>query len=99
MASLKGQCSVTCKGDKRACWHTDCTILRRFKSGKFLIENRHGYVRAAVPSDMFFSVSEEREYSEYNLRADELELEADADREKMRNSMVDKLQSKFNVRW
>ena len=26
-----------------------CKILKRFRSGKFLIENRHGYIRAAIP--------------------------------------------------
>ena len=97
MASLKGQCSVACKGDKRSCWHTDCTILRRFTSGKFLIENRHGYVRAALPIELFFSISEENMYSQYNLTADELELDAAAERETMRQTIAGKLQNSFKV--
>ena len=98
MASLKGQCSVACKGDKRSCWHSDCTILKRFQSGKFLIENRNGYIRAAVPAELLFSISEERDYAQYDLKADELDLEAEAARSAIRSSMVHKLQNKFNIK-
>ena len=98
MASLKGQCSVACKGDKRSCWHMDCKILRRFKSGKFLIENSHNYVIAAVPADLFFSISEERDYSQYDLTADELELGAATERETLRQTMEHKLRNSFRVR-
>ena len=97
MVTLKGQCSVSCKGDKRSCWHLDSKILRRFKSGKFLIENRHNYVRAAVPADLVFSISEERDYGQYNLTADELDLEAEIDRERMRQTIASKLQNSFRV--
>jgi len=97
MVALKGQCSVSCKGDKRSCWHLDCKILRRFTSGKFLIENRHDYVRAAVPADLVFSISEERDYGQYNLTADELDLEAEVDRERMRQTIAGKLQNSFRV--
>ena len=98
MVALKGQCSVACKGDKRSCWHMDCKILRRFTSGKFLIENRHNYVRAAGPADLLFSISEERAYSQYNLTADELELEAATDRETLRQTTAHKLRNSFRVR-
>ena len=97
MVALKGQCSVSCKGDKRSCWHLDCKILRRFTSGKFLIENRHDYVRAAVPAALFFSISEESTYNQYNLTADELDLEAEVDRERMRQTIAGKLQNSFRV--
>ena len=97
MASLKGQCSIACSGDKRSCWHMECKILRRFKSGKFLIENRKGYVRAAVPAALFFSISEESTYGQYNLTADELDLEAEEDRETMRQTIAGKLQNSFKV--
>ena len=97
MASLKGQCSIACSGDKRSCWHVDCTILRRFRSGKFLIENRHGYVRAAVPVELFFSNSEEVAYSQYNLTANELDLEAESEREELRQTIAGKLQNSFKV--
>ena len=97
MASLKGQCSMACKGDKRSCWHMDCKILKRFRSGKFLIENRHGYIRAAIPVELFFSISEENQYSQYNLTADELDLEAEMDREAIRQTIAGKLQNSFKV--
>ena len=97
MVALKGQCSVSCKGDKRSCWHLDCKILRRFKSGKFLIENRYNYVRAAVPADLLFSISEERDYSQYNVTVDELELEAETDRENIRQTGLHKLRNSFRV--
>ena len=98
MASLKGQCSVACKNNKQSCWHMDCKILRRFRSGKFLIENRYNYVRAAAPADLFFSISEERDYSQYDLTADELELDAATDRETLRQTMAHKLRNSFRVR-
>lgn len=97
MASLKGQCSVACKGDTRSCWHMDCKITKRFTSGKFLIENRRGFIRAAAPADLVFSISEEREYSQYDLTADELELDAAADRETIRQNMEHKLRNSFRV--
>jgi len=75
----------------------DCKILRRFTSGKFLIENRHNYVRAAVPADLLFSISEERDYSQHNLTADALDLEAEVAREALRQTMVSKLQNSFKV--
>ena len=98
MASLKGQCSASCKSEKRSCWHKECKILKRFKSGKFLIENNHNYVTAAVPADLLFSISEERAYSQYDLTADELELEAATDRETLRQTVAHKLRNSFRVR-
>ena len=76
MAALKSDCGVACKSDKRSCWHQDCTIVKRFTSGKFIIENKHGFIRAAVPADLYFTAAEEKLYRDYNLEADELELEA-----------------------
>ena len=87
MAALKGDCGVACKSDRRSCWHVHAKILRRFQSGKFLLENRHGYVRAAIPADIIFSNDEEREYSDYNLKADALELSAMYERELLRAKM------------
>ena len=72
MVSLKGICTATCTGDKRSCWHKECKIVRRFTSGKFLIENANGYVRAAVPADLVFSTSEENKYNKYNLKVDDI---------------------------
>ena len=55
MAALRSDCGVACKIDKRSCWHQDCKIVRRFTSGKFIIENNHGYIRAAVHADLYFT--------------------------------------------
>ena len=93
MVSLKGICTVTCKGDKRTCWHMDCIILKRFTSGKFLIENANGYVRAAVPTDLVFSISEENKYNKYNLKVDDIELGAEAEREQIRQTMANNLKT------
>ena len=41
-----------------------------------MIENKHGFIRAAVPADLYFTTDEEKLYRDYNLEADELELEA-----------------------
>ena len=73
MASLSGKCSLACR-DTRACWHTNCKIIRVFTSGKFLIKNRAGYVRAAVPADLELTEEERVQYEEYNLYATEEDL-------------------------
>jgi len=96
MASLKGQCALICTGNQRACWHQDCKILRRFTSGKFLIENKNGKVQAAVPYDLIFSNAEKNIYKQYNLEADAWVLEADAKNSILGQTMASKLQSKIN---
>jgi len=63
----------------------DCTIVRRFTTGRFLIENKHGYVRAASPIEMYFSVDEAKLYDKYNLNADDLELNAELERKFLRD--------------
>ena len=84
MAALRGECSVACKSDRRSCWHTDGKILRRFQSGKFLIENRHGFVKAVLPFEIIFTSAEEQQYGDYNLGADALELDAMYERQRLR---------------
>ncbi len=99
MASLKGMCTVTCKGDKRSCWHKDCKILRQFTSGRFLIENIHGYVRAVGSIDLTFSISEDNKYDTRSSiidEIDEIELGAIAEREKIRQTMANNLKSFTN---
>ena len=76
MAALRSDCGVACRSDSKSCWHHDCKIVKRFTSGKFMIENKHGFIRAAVPADLYFTTDEEKLYRDYNLEADELELEA-----------------------
>ena len=96
MASLKGQCELVCQGNQGTCWHQDCNILRRFASGKFLIENKNGHVRAVVPYDLIFSNAEKNIYKQYNLEADAWILEADAKNSILGQTMASKLQSKIN---
>lgn len=73
MASLHGTCSLACK-DKRGCWHSNCKIIRIFTSGKFLIENRAGYIRAVVPANLEFTDEEREKYKDYDLDATEEDL-------------------------
>jgi hypothetical protein len=100
MVSLKGICTVACKGDKRTCWHTDCIILKQFTSGKFLIENANGYVRAAASTDLLFSVSDENKYNKYNMKfssdVDDVEERAEAEREQIRQTRTDSLKAFTN---
>jgi hypothetical protein len=96
MASLKGICTISCTGDKRTCWHKECQILRRFTSGKFLIENIHGYVRAVSSSDLVFSISEESKYNTPNSMIDDVELGAVAERAKIRQTMANNLKAFTN---
>ena len=63
MASLYGNCTLACK-DKRSCWHVECKILRVFTSGKFLVENRAGYVIAAVPANLEFTETEQEKFKD-----------------------------------
>tara|TARA_R110002110_G_scaffold154921_1_gene348966 strand:+ start:57 stop:344 length:288 start_codon:yes stop_codon:yes gene_type:complete len=91
MASLKGICTATCTGDKRSCWHKECKIVRRFTSGKFLIENIHGYVRAVESIDLLLSISEESKYGKCDLKVDNITLGAEAEREQIRQRMASNL--------
>ena len=89
MALVNGKCTAACV-DGRSCWHKECEIVKRFTSGKFLLENKAGYVRAAIPKDIRFTDYEANKYSDYNLFADELELDAMLERQIIQN--------KFKVR-
>lgn len=84
MAALKGQCSPACHTDKRSCWHSESKILKRFRTGKFLIENRLGYVRGASPGELKFNDDEAHTYKDYDLEATEEDLEAEFDRQVLR---------------
>ena len=95
MASLKGQCQMICKENQSYCWHQDCIIRKRFTSGQFLIENKYGHVRAAVPYDLMFSNAEKDTYKQYNLEADEWVLEAEIERTIFRQTVTHTLQKYF----
>jgi hypothetical protein len=73
MASLNGICTQACK-DKRVCWHVECKVIRVFTSGKFLVENRAGYVIAAVPAHLEFTEAEQENFKDYDLYATEEDL-------------------------
>ena len=73
MASLHGNCNMACK-DKRVCWHVECKILRVFTSGKFLVENKGGYVIAVVPANLEFTETEQEKFKDYDLYATEEDL-------------------------
>jgi hypothetical protein len=65
-----------------------------------LIENEHGCIRAAVPADLFFSISEERNYNQYNLKANEwtLQIEVEeAEKKASYQTMMNKLRNSFRV--
>lgn len=79
-----GECELKCKIDTKSCWHKECKILKLFAVGTFLIENTGGYVRAAVPADLEFNNEETRKYQKYDLTADRLTLEAQAERDLLR---------------
>mgnify|MGYP004453910783 CR=1 FL=1 len=84
MAKVKGDCSVACKKDKRVCWHDSCTIIKMLMTGKFLISNDQGFVRGATPAQLILSNEESRIYKEYDLEADQLALDAKAEKDILR---------------
>jgi len=73
MASLNGICTQACK-DKRVCWHVHCEVLRIFTSGMVLVENKAGYVIAAVPANLEFTDEEQKKFKNYDLYATEEDL-------------------------
>ena len=79
-----GECELKCKVDIKSCWHKECKILKVLMNETFLIENSSGYVRAAVPADLEFNNEETRRYSNFNLTADRLTLDAQAARDILR---------------
>ena len=73
MASLNGNCTLACK-DKRVCWHVECKVIRIFTSGMVLVENKAGYVIAAVPANLEFTDEEQEKFKNYDLYATEEDL-------------------------
>ena len=88
MAVIKGNCTINCKSDSRGCWHgsngQECSVRRIFTSGKFLIENRAGYVRAAAPAELIFTEEEKIKYKDRDLEATNLDIEAEMERNILR---------------
>tara|TARA_R110002020_G_scaffold317447_1_gene533049 strand:- start:247 stop:543 length:297 start_codon:yes stop_codon:yes gene_type:complete len=91
MAKVKGTCSATCKRDFKACWHKKCEIVKVLVTGKFLVINNSGFIRAAVPADLDFSESELEKYQEYDLTSDQLGLDAQGEREILRWKLKEKI--------
>ena len=50
------------------------SIIHLFTSGKFLVENRAGYVIAAVPANLEFTETEQEKFKDYDLYATEEDL-------------------------
>ena len=73
MASLMGNCTLACK-DNRSCWHLECKVIRIFLSGKFLVENKQGYVIAVPPANLEFTDTEREQYKSHDLYANEYDL-------------------------
>ena len=73
MVTWAGICSRACK-DKRVCWHTECKVVRVFANGKFLIENKGGYVIASAPINLDFTEAEQEKFKDYDLYATEEDL-------------------------
>ena len=80
MAKVNGDCSAACKKDKRSCWHDSCTIVKMLMTGKFLIANDYGFVRGATPAQLTLTNEESRRYKEYDLEADQIDLDAQGER-------------------
>ena len=51
--SAKGGVPALALRESSACWHgVGTTVLRVFKDGGLLLENRHGFVRGARPDEV-----------------------------------------------
>lgn len=60
MAFLRGNCTPACFQDRNsACWHKDTTINKQLLSGKWVLENKKGYIRLADEDMIIFSSEEE----------------------------------------
>jgi hypothetical protein len=59
MAYERGPCREICKRDKKSCFHgITCKIVRQFKNGRWLIENRYGLVNSVDERNMIFETGE-----------------------------------------
>ena len=71
MGHLKGNCKDSCLSDRRNCYHNiTCKVLKQFTSGKWLIENPSGYVRAVESYEMVFNDGEYHQFHNPNAVTD-----------------------------
>jgi hypothetical protein len=64
MAHERGPCREICTRDKKSCFHRiTCAVVRQFKNGRWLIENRYGFVNAVDERNLIF---EQGEYQKHN---------------------------------
>jgi len=59
LAFLRGDCTPSCLRDSGSCWHKNIIIRRQLSNGKWMLENRGGYIRLA---DANMIVFDEEEY-------------------------------------
>jgi hypothetical protein len=54
LVRINGRCDCGKLTKGYGCWHgAGTTVLRVFQDGGLLIENRHGFVRVAQPSQVY----------------------------------------------
>ena len=68
MASLRGNCIAAClQNNGSSCWHKDTIIRKQLTNGKWMLENKKGYIRLADEDMIIFDGGEYLKHKHTNL--------------------------------
>ena len=68
MSFLRGDCTPACSRDGgSSCWHKNTIIRRQLLTGKWMLENKKGYIRLADEHMIIFDEEEYIKHKNSNL--------------------------------
>ena len=79
MTFLLGDCTSACSRDGGAsCWHKNTIIRRQLLSGKWMLENKKGYIRLADEDMIVFDTEEYLNHKNPNVNNNDDTINKDA---------------------
>jgi len=68
MAFLRGGCEISCTNNNgESCWHKETVIRKQLLSGKWMLENKRGYIRLADEDMIIFEDGEYIKHKNINI--------------------------------
>ena len=87
MASLRGNCIAACsQNNGSSCWHKDTIIRKQLTNGKWMLENKKGYIRLADEDMIIFDGGEYLKHKHTNLNNGNHMMDNEAILEAMMNT-------------
>jgi len=76
---LRGDCTPACSRDGgSSCWHKNTIIRRQLLSGKWMLENKKGYIRLADEDMIVFDTEEYLNHKNPNVNNNDDTINKDA---------------------